>query len=277
MNKILQKQVLAPTLKQIIVEAPLIAKKAKAGQFVILRIHEKGERIPLTIADYDRDNGTITMIFQEVGSSTKRLGLLEIGDEILDLVGPLGQPTEHPAGAKRIVCVGGGVGVAPVYPEAKELHESGVEIISIVGARNEELLFYLDNMKAVSKELHVTTDDGSKGRKGFVTDVLKELIESDKEIDAVIAIGPMPMMKAVSDLTKNYGLKTIVSLNSLMVDGTGMCGGCRVTIGNETKFACIDGPAFDAHEVDFIEQMRRLRMYQIEEKVEDCRCGEEME
>lgn len=274
MNEILQKRVLAPTLKQIVVDAPLIAKKAKAGQFVILRIHEQGERIPLTIADYDKEQGTITMIFMEVGNSTRRLGALEVGDSILDLVGPLGQATEHPTGAKRIVCVGGGVGVAPVYPEAKELHEAGIEVISIVGARNKDLLFYLDEMSAVSKELHVTTDDGSKGRKGFVTDVLKEIIESGIQIDGVIAIGPMPMMKAVSDLTKGYGVKTIVSLNSLMVDGTGMCGGCRVTIGNETKFACIDGPAFDAHEVDFVEQMRRLKMYQIEEKVEGCKCGE---
>ena len=274
MNKILEKRILAPTLKQIIVEAPLIAKKAKAGQFVILRIHQQGERVPLTIADYDRIRGTITMIFQEVGKSTTRLGKLEVGDEILDLVGPLGKATDHPKDAKTIVCIGGGVGVAPVYPEAKELSEQGVDIISIVGARNKELLFYLDKMEAVSKELHITTDDGSAGRKGFVTDVLKELIESGRNIDAVIAIGPMPMMKAVSDLTKGYAVHTIVSLNSLMVDGTGMCGGCRVTIGDQVKFACIDGPAFDAHKVDFDEQMRRLRMYTIEEKVEDCKCGE---
>lgn len=274
MNKILEKRILAPTLKQIIVEAPLIAKKAKAGQFVILRIHQQGERIPLTIADYDRSRGTITMIFQEVGKSTTRLGNLEVGDEILDLVGPLGRATDHPEGAKTIVCIGGGVGVAPVYPEAKELSEQGVEIISIMGARNKELLFYMDKMDAVSKELYITTDDGSMGKKGFVTDVLKELIDSGKKIDVVIAIGPMPMMKAVSDLTLQYGIHTIVSLNSLMVDGTGMCGGCRVTIGDEVKFACIDGPAFDAHKVDFNEQIRRLKMYNIEEKVEDCRCGE---
>lgn len=275
MNKILEKRILAPTLKQIIVDAPLIAKKAKAGQFVILRIHEQGERIPLTIADYDTSMGTITLIFQEVGKSTTRLGNLEVGDEILDLVGPLGKATEHPKSAKTIVCIGGGVGVAPVYPEAKELSEQGVDIISIIGARNNELLFNIDKMDAVSKELHITTDDGSMGRKGFVTDVLKELIDSGKKIDAVIAIGPMPMMKAVSDLTKVYGIHTIVSLNSLMVDGTGMCGGCRVTIGDEVKFACIDGPAFDAHKVDFDEQIRRLRTYTIEEKVKSCRCGEE--
>ncbi len=274
MNKILQKRVLAPTLKQIIVEAPLIAKRAKAGQFVILRIHEQGERIPLTIADYDRANGTITMIFQEVGSSTKRLGLLEEGDSILDLVGPLGQATEHPK-AKTVVCIGGGVGVAPVYPEAKELHQEGVDVISIIGARNEELLFYKDEMEAVSKELYITTDDGSAGRKGFVTDALKDIIASGTKVDAVIAIGPVPMMKAVSNVTREYGIPTIVSLNSLMVDGTGMCGGCRVSIGDEVKFACIDGPAFDGHKVDFDEQMRRLNMYKIEEKVEDCRCGEE--
>lgn len=274
MNKILEKKILAPGLKQIIVEAPLIAKKARAGQFIILRVHPKGERIPLTIADYDRENGTITLIFQEVGKSTTRLGKLEIGDEILDLVGPLGKATEHPKAGKIIVCIGGGVGVAPIYPEAKELSEQGIDIISIIGARSKELLFYLDKMERVSKKLYITTDDGSMGRKAFVTDVLRELIVAGEKIDAVIAIGPMPMMKAVSDLTKEYGIYTIVSLNSLMVDGTGMCGGCRVTIGNEVKFACIDGPAFNAHRVDFDEQMRRLRMYSKEEKLEDCQCGE---
>ncbi|SHJ66913.1 ferredoxin--NADP+ reductase [Anaerobranca californiensis DSM 14826] len=273
MNKILEKKVLAPTLKQIVVAAPLIARKAKAGQFVILRVHERGERFPLTIADYDREKGSITLIFQEVGASTKLLGNLEVGDVILDLVGPLGKATEHPK-AKRVVCIGGGVGVAPVYPEAKELHKNGVEVISIIGARNKDLLFYVDEMKRVSKELYITTDDGSRGRKGFVTDALKELILSGMEIDCVIAIGPMPMMKAVSDLTKEYGIYTIVSLNSLMVDGTGMCGGCRVTIGDEVKFACIDGPAFEAHSIDFDEQMRRLRMYREEEKLVDCKCGE---
>ncbi|SES62850.1 sulfide/dihydroorotate dehydrogenase-like FAD/NAD-binding protein [Anaerobranca gottschalkii] len=273
MNKILEKKVLAPTLKQIVVNAPLIARKAKAGQFVILRVHERGERFPLTIADYDREKGTITLIFQEVGASTKLLGNLEVGDVILDLVGPLGKATKHPH-AKRVVCIGGGVGVAPVYPEAKELYENGVEVISIIGARNKDLLFYVDEMKKVSKELYITTDDGSAGRKGFVTDALKDLILSGMEIDCVIAIGPMPMMKAVSNLTKEYGIYTIVSLNSLMVDGTGMCGGCRVTIGNEVKFACIDGPAFEAHSIDFDEQMRRLRMYQEEEKLVDCKCGE---
>jgi ferredoxin--NADP+ reductase len=272
-NKILEKKVLAPTLKQIVVDAPLIARKAKAGQFVILRVHERGERFPLTIADYDRKNGSITLIFQEIGASTKLLGNLEVGDVILDLVGPLGKATKHPE-AKRVVCIGGGVGVAPVYPEAKELHQSGVEVISIIGARNKDLLFYVDEMEKVSKELYITTDDGSAGRKGFVTDALKELILSGLKIDCVIAIGPMPMMKAVSNLTKEYGIYTIVSLNSLMVDGTGMCGGCRVTIGDEVKFACIDGPAFEAHSIDFDEQMRRLRMYQEEEKLVECKCGE---
>lgn len=270
MFKIIERRELAPTLKLYVVEAPMIARRAQPGQFVILRVHEQGERVPLTIADFDREQGTITLVFQEVGHSTRLLGDLQLGDGILDLLGPLGEPTEHPQG-KNAVCIGGGVGVAPVYPEAKGLHEHGYNVTSIIGARNSELLFFEDEMAAVSNELLVATDDGSKGHKGFVTDLLQQLIDEGREIDFVIAVGPIPMMKAVADLTRKYKIKTIVSLNSMMVDGTGMCGGCRVTVGGEVKFTCIDGPAFDAHELDFEEQVRRLGMYkELESKQEVC-------
>lgn len=265
MYKIIQRQDLAPSLKKFVVEAPMIARRAQPGQFVILRVHEQGERIPLTIADFDREAGTITLVFQEVGRSTRLLGELQEGEAILDLLGPLGEPTEHPQG-KFAVCIGGGVGVAPVYPEAKGLHQHGYHVTSIIGARTSELLFFEEEMAAVSDEFFVTTDDGSKGHHGFVTDVLHKLIEEGKTVDFCIAVGPIPMMKAVADLTRKHGIKTIVSLNSMMVDGTGMCGGCRVTVGGEVKFTCVDGPAFDAHLLDFDEQMRRLSMYKDMEK-----------
>ena len=270
MNKIMQRSELAPSLYKYVVEAPMIARRAQPGQFVILRVHPQGERIPLTIADYDREQGTITIVFQEVGRTTRLLGALQQGEKILDLLGPLGEPTDHPQG-KNAVCIGGGVGVAPVYPEAKSLHARGYQVTTIIGARTGELLFFEEEMAAVSDELYIATDDGSKGEKGFVTDVLQKLIDGGRSIDFVIAVGPIPMMKAVADLTRKYGIKTIVSLNSLMVDGTGMCGGCRVTVGGEVKFTCVDGPAFDAHLLDFDEQMRRLSMYKnLEKKQEVC-------
>ncbi|WP_353892375.1 sulfide/dihydroorotate dehydrogenase-like FAD/NAD-binding protein [Proteinivorax hydrogeniformans] len=276
MNTIVLKEVLSPSIKKYVIDNPDIAAKAEAGQFVILRIHEKGERIPLTIADFNRENGTVTIIFQEVGNTTKRLGKLEVGDKILDFVGPLGVPTTPPEG-KNYVCIGGGVGIAPIYPEAKALHKQGKQVKGILGGRSKEVLFYEEEMGKVCDELHIATDDGSVGHKGFVTDILKELITDDSvQIDGVIAVGPLPMMKAVCDITKEFNIPTTVSLNSLMVDGTGMCGGCRVTIGNEVKFACIDGPSFDGLKVDFDEQMRRLRMYREEEqKVTGCQCGGE--
>jgi len=266
MYKILKKEVLAPTLNLFEIEAPMVAGKAQAGQFVILRNHEEGERIPLTIADFDREKGTITCVFQEVGKTTKELGTFNEGDCIKDFVGPLGVPS-HIENYGRVVCVGGGVGVAPVHPIARALKEAGNEVIGIIGARTKELLFWEDKMRAACTELRVTTDDGSYVRKGFVTDVLKEVIEEKKDVALCIAIGPLPMMRAVCNLTREYNLKTVVSLNSIMVDGTGMCGCCRVTVGGETKFACVDGPEFDGHQVDFAEMARRSVIYKPQEQL----------
>lgn len=264
MFKIIEKQDIGENMALFEVQAPKIANKAQAGQFVIVRIAEKGERIPLTIADYDRKKGTITLIFQEVGCTTKKMRMLEAGNNLLDLVGPLGEPTEV-ENFGTVVCIGGGVGIAPIYPIAKALKEAGNRVISIIGARNKNLLFWEDKMQAVSDELFITTDDGSLGQKGFVTDVLKQLLENEK-IDRVWAIGPMIMMKFVCQVTKPAEIKTIVSLNPIMVDGTGMCGACRVQVGDETKFACVDGPEFDGHLVDFDLAMRRLAYYKDEEK-----------
>jgi ferredoxin--NADP+ reductase len=263
--KILVKQQLAPSVQLFEVEAPLIAKKAKPGQFIILRIDEDGERIPLTIADFNREKGTITIIFQEVGASTVELGLLNEGDFLLDLVGPLGKAT-HIEKMGTVVCVGGGIGIAPVYPIARGMKEAGNEVISIIGARSEDILIYEQEMAAVSDELIITTDDGSKGLKALVTQPLKELLDSDKTISLVVAIGPVIMMKFVAETTRPYGVPTVVSLNPIMVDGTGMCGGCRVSVGNENKFACVDGPEFDGHKVDFDVLMSRQRMYKPHEK-----------
>jgi len=264
MYKILKKEVLSPTMKLFEIEAPLVAKNAKAGQFIILRIDEKGERIPLTIADFDKAKGTITIIFAEVGKTTQQLGKLEAGDTILDFVGPLGTPS-HIENFGRVVCIGGGVGIAPVFPITRELKNAGNEVISIIGARCKELLFWEQEMAAVSHEIKVCTDDGSYGQKGFVTDMLKQVIEEKGKVDLVVAIGPLPMMRAVAEATRPLGIHTVVSLNSIMVDGTGMCGACRVTVGNETKFACVDGPEFDGHLVDFAEQMRRAQIFKDEE------------
>lgn len=265
MYKILVKQQLAPSVQLFEVEAPLIARKAKPGQFVILRVNETGERIPLTIADFNREKGSITLIFQEVGASTTELGLLNAGEFLLDLVGPLGKAT-HIEKFGTVVCIGGGIGIAPVYPIARGLKEAGNEVISIIGARSKDILIYEEEMAAVSDNLIITTDDGSKGIKALVTQPLKELLDSDKTISLVVAIGPVIMMKFVAETTRPYGVPTVVSLNPIMVDGTGMCGGCRVSVGQENKFACVDGPEFDAHKVDFESLMARQRMYKPHEK-----------
>lgn len=265
MYKILEKQILAPDVKLFEMEAPLIAKKAKPGQFIILRIDEDGERIPLTIADFNREKGTITLIFQEVGCSTRHLGLLNAGDYLLDLVGPLGTPT-HILKDSNVICIGGGIGIAPIYPIARGMKQAGNNVLSIIGGRTENILIYEKEMAAVSDKLYITTDDGSKGQKGFVTDALKQLIESGIKIDLVVAIGPVIMMKSVAEVTRPHGIHTMVSLNPVMVDGTGMCGGCRVAVGGENKFACVDGPEFDAHKVDFVNLMNRQKMFASQEK-----------
>lgn len=260
MNRIITKKILNPTVTLMEVDAPLIAKKAEPGQFIILRVDENGERIPLTVADYDREKGTITIIFQIVGATTEKLNHLEEGDYIHDFVGPLGTPS-HVEGLKKVAVVGGGVGCAIAYPIAKKLHELGAEVHSIVGFRNKDLVILEDEFKAASNQVYLMTDDGSYGTKGLVTNALKELIEAGHQFDEVIAIGPLVMMKFVCQLTKEYGIKTMVSMNPIMIDGTGMCGGCRLTVGGETKFACVDGPDFDGHLVDFDEAMERGTMY----------------
>ena len=265
MFKIVRKEVLNPSVKLMEIEAPFVARKAEPGQFIIFRINEEGERIPLTIADYDRKKGTVTIIFQEVGKSTGMLGQMKEGDEILDFVGPLGVAS-HLENYKKVAVIGGGLGTAIAYPQAKKLHNLGAEVDSIIGFRSKDLIILEDEMRQASTRLFVATDDGSNGNKGFVTDILKGLVEEGNSYDLVIAIGPLIMMKFVSLLTKQYGIKTLVSMNPVMVDGTGMCGGCRVTVGGKTKFACVDGPDFDGHEVDFDEAMRRQTMYKKEEK-----------
>ena len=265
MYQILKKQTLNANTKLMVIDAPHVARKAEPGQFIILRVSEEGERIPLTIADYDREKGTITIIFQEVGATTMALGALAEGDCLHDFVGPLGKASEL-EGLKKVAVVGGGLGCAIAYPQAKKLHEMGCEVDLIAGFRNKDIVILEDEMKAASTNLYIMTDDGSNGHKGFVTDKLKELIEAGHQYDAVIAIGPMIMMKFVSEVTRPYGIKTIVSMNTIMVDGTGMCGGCRLTVGGETKFACVDGPDFDGHLVDFDSAMRRGAMYKAQEK-----------
>lgn len=265
MFKILEKYYLGPNINYALIEAPLVAKKAEAGQFVILRVSEKGERIPLTIADYDRKNGTITIVFQEIGKSTKQLGMLKSGDYILDFLGPQGNPTEV-ENFGNVVVIGGGIGIAPVYPLARKLKEYGNNVTSIIGYRSKDYVFWEDKMKTVSDNLIIATNDGSYGKKGFVTDILKELVETGMKIDRIFAIGPAVMMKAVANMTREYGIPTIVSLNSLMVCGMGMCGACRVTVDNKTKFTCMDGPDFDGHLVDFDELINRLSTYKDDEK-----------
>ncbi|MEA4895698.1 MAG: sulfide/dihydroorotate dehydrogenase-like FAD/NAD-binding protein [Oscillospiraceae bacterium] len=266
MFKILRKRVLntAGTTLEMVVEAPLVARKCLAGQFIIFRLDEFGERIPLTIADYDRERGTVTIMFQPVGRSTIMLSKLNEGDYILDFVGPLGKPTEM-EGLKRVAVVGGGVGCAIAYPVAKAMHAKGIEVDMIAGFRSKDIVMLEPEMRANCTNLYITTDDGSYAEKGFVTDKLKELIESGRKYDEVVAIGPGVMMKYVSLATKPYGIKTTVSLNPIMIDGTGMCGGCRVSVGGETKFACVDGPEFDGHLVDWDELLRRGAFYKDEE------------
>jgi len=248
------------------IKAPLIAKKAKPGQFVILRASETGERIPLTMADTDPEKGTITIIYQVVGKTTALFKTLKEGDSYLDIIGPLGKPTDIEKYDGDVVCVGGGTGVAVLHPITRALKQKGNHVIAIIGARTKDLLILEDKMKAASHELHVCTDDGSYGHHGFVTDVLKETLEKGN-VKLVVGIGPVPMMKFVCAMTKEYNVKTLVSLNPIMVDGTGMCGCCRVTVDGKTKFACVDGPEFDGHKVDFDELMKRLRSYLAEEKV----------
>ncbi len=256
---------LAPAIWEMNILAPEIAERALPGQFIVLRIDEKGERIPLTIHDVDRKEGTVRIIFQEVGKTTRRLAGLTAGDFLKDFLGPLGRPSEVKKFG-RVVCVGGGVGTAVLYPEAKALREAGNRIISIIGARSKELLILEKKMRGISSELYITTDDGSYGRRGVVTEALKEVLDKNK-VDLVVAIGPVIMMKFVCQLTREYGVKTTVSLNPIMVDGTGMCGSCRVRVGEETKFVCVDGPEFDGHQVDFKELKERNYRFLEEEKV----------
>lgn len=280
MAKIIEKSNLAPAVYEFLVEAPLVAHKCHPGQFVMIRTDEYSERVPLTIADFNREAGTITLIVQAVGNSTRHLcEAFNVGDDILDVAGPLGQPSEMD-NFGTVVVVGGGIGVAPVYPIARAYHELGNKVISIIGARNKDLLIWEEKMAAISDELIITTDDGTAGRKGFVTDPLREMLEAGKKIDYVLAIGPVIMMKNVAATTKPFGVHTVASLNTIMVDGTGMCGGCRVMVGNENKFACVDGPEFDAHQVDFANLVMRQQMYKNQEALEyscggHCKCVEE--
>lgn len=275
MFPIVKKRVLNETVTLMEIEAPLVARKALPGQFIIFRIDEEGERSPLTIAGYDREKGTVTIIFQKVGYTTMKLDTLNEGDALLDFVGPLGEPS-HTEGVKRAAVIGGGLGVAIAYPQAKALHEAGCEVDLIVGFRNEHLIILKDELAAACTDLTIMTDDGSNGNKGFVTQALQAKLDAGKVYDEVIAIGPLPMMKAVCDLTKPKDIKTIVSMNPIMIDGTGMCGGCRVTVGGVTKFACVDGPDFDGHQVDWAEAISRSRMFRPEEqrameKLHKCR------
>lgn len=277
MFKILEKKELSPGVFRMVIDAPRIAKKTQPGQFIIERVDEESERIPLTVADFNREKGTITLIFQAVGASTELLAEKKEGESILNLVGPLGKPSEVAEGIGTVVCIGGGIGVAPVYPIARAMKEAGNKVISIMGARSKEILIMEDEMRAVSDETIVTTDDGTYGIKGFVTTALGQLVERGEKIDRVYAIGPVVMMKSVADATRPLALPTVVSLNPVMVDGTGMCGGCRVQVGTETKFACVDGPEFDGHIVDFNALRTRQGMYRDmeaeAEKEHKCRIG----
>ena len=280
MAKIIEKANIAEAVYEFVVDAPLVAHKCRPGQFVIIRTDEFSERVPLTIADFDREKGYITLIVQAVGNSTRHLcDTFDVGDDILDVVGPLGQPSEMGIFG-TVVVVGGGIGVAPVYPIARAYHELGNKVSSIIGARNKDLIIWQDKMAAISDEVIVTTDDGTAGHKGFVTDPLRAMLEKGEKIDLVLAIGPVIMMKNVAAVTEPFGVKTTASLNTIMVDGTGMCGGCRVNVGGENKFACVDGPEFDAHKVDFANLLMRQQMYKNQEVLEyscggHCKCVEE--
>lgn len=273
MFEILEKRSLNPTVTLMRINAPKVAKKAEPGQFIILRTDEDGERIPLTIADFDRESGSVTIIFQIVGATTEKLNHFRVGDELHDFVGPLGKATET-EGLKKVAVVGGGVGCAIAYPVAKKLHEMGCEVHAVVGFRNKDLVILEDEFKAASSQFVLMSDDGSAGEKGLVTDALKKLIESGEKYDEVITIGPLIMMKFVCALTKEYGIKTVASMNPVMIDGTGMCGGCRLTVGGKTKFACVDGPEFDGHQIDFDEAMARGAMYRdFERKAHEETCN----
>ena len=275
MFKILKKEEWSPSVFAMEIEAPRVAKKAKAGQFIVLRVDEEGERIPLTIADFNRETGAVLIVFQVIGASTMKLAALNAGDSIVDFVGPLGQPSEIEKFG-TVVVVGGGIGVAPTYPIARAMKEAGNKVIAIMGAKTKDILIMEEEMKAVTDEVVVTTDDGSYGMKGFVTNAVQALVERGEKIDQITAIGPVIMMKSVADATRDLGIRTIVSLNPIMVDGTGMCGGCRVQVGDETKFACVDGPEFDGHLVDFKGLMSRQRMYrdlESQEKDHVCNIG----
>jgi len=269
--KILSKRELCPNQYEITIDAPYVVRNAKAGQFIIFRAEEDGERVPLTIADVDKESGILTLVFMAVGYSTKKLASLEVGEELTDLVGPLGKPT-HIENYGTVVCVAGGYGAAPCYLIAKAFKDAGNKVYMIMGARTKELIFWQDKMKDACTELFITTDDGSLGIKGYGTTVLKELMDKEP-IDYVIAVGPMPMMRAVADLTKDKGIKTEASMNPIMVDGTGMCGACRLTVGGEVKFACVDGPDFDAHQIDFDEVINRTRIYKDEERKRSENCN----
>ena len=275
MFDIKEKKQLASGIFQIVISAPRVAKKALPGQFIILRVDESGERIPLTIKDSDPEAGTVTVVVQVAGKTTSQLSTLEAGDAVLDFAGPLGNPTELPEGKAKVVCVGGGVGTACMYPQVKELARRGGDVTVIIGSRTKDLLIMEDDLREFASELIVCTDDGSYGRKGFVSQPLGEMLEAGEKPDLVIAIGPLMMMRAVAEVTRPYGVHTLVSLNPIMIDGTGMCGGCRVTVGGEVKFTCVDGPEFDAHKVDFQELFVRQRYYLDEEKASkeqhDCR------
>lgn len=273
MFKIVKKKVLNPTVTLMEIDAPAIAKKAEPGQFIILRVDDEGERIPLTVADFDREAGTVTIIFQIVGATTEKLNHKNEGEYIQDFIGPLGVAS-HTDGLKKVAVVGGGVGCAIAYPIAKKLHNLGCEVHSVVGFRNKDLVILEDEFNAVSDKLCMMTDDGSHGTKGLVTNALEQLIQDGNKYDEVIAIGPLIMMKFVCKTTEKYGIKTVVSMNPIMIDGTGMCGGCRLTVGGETKFACVDGPDFDGHLVDFDEAMERSSMYrEFERKQHEETCN----
>lgn len=269
--KILSKRELCPNQYEITIDAPFVVRNAKAGQFIIFRAEENGERVPLTIADANKETGELTLVFMAVGYSTKKLAALNEGDELVDIVGPLGQPT-HIEKYGTVVCLAGGYGAAPCYLIAKAFKDAGNKVYMIMGARNKELIFWQDKMKDACSELFITTDDGSLGEKGFVTQVLDRLIKSEK-IDYAIAVGPMPTMRAVADLTRDKGIYTEASMNPIMVDGTGMCGACRVTVGGKTKFACVDGPDFNAHEIDFDEVINRTKIYKDQEKKRSENCN----
>ncbi len=278
MYKIVRKEFLTPTIALMEVDAPRMAASAQPGQFLIVRVHDKGERIPLTVCDFDREKGTVTIVTQIVGASSRRICHLEQGDSFVDFAGPLGQPSEfihmpeEELRSKRFIFIAGGLGTAPVYPQVKFLHQAGASVDVIIGAKTKDMVIFEEEMKAVCDNLYICTDDGSYGNKGLVTDMLKELLDSGEKYDQAVAIGPMIMMKFVALAAKPYNLPLIVSLNTLMVDGTGMCGACRVSVGGKTKFACVDGPEFDAYLVDFEEAMRRQGMYRNIEQESDHKC-----